>query len=275
MNEVVTRAALWPTATATAQDGKDSRRATTPNKGGPNSHPGTTLLDAALIEAHALDGVKRWPTALARDANGPQRGVNAQGGEGLAQAVRSGRWPTPAASNFNDGEDPRKWRARQEALRAKGNNGNGAGVPLSIAAQEASYADERLADDSIRPGDFDASGRLTPAAQRRLGLPAEEASETTGQLSPAWVELLMGYPIGWTDPARVELCGDHQGWPAPQGAPQFDYEPSRLAGPDDAENRRARITALGNAVVRQCVTVAGARLLAIGAELEALERAAS
>lgn len=161
-NPTLRGAALWPTATA--QDGKDSRRATTPNKGGPNSHPGTTLLDAALIEAHALDGVKRWPTA-------------------------------------------------------------------------------------------------------------QEASEATGQLSPAWVELLMGYPIGWTDPTRTETCGEHQGWPAPQGAPQFDYEPSRLAGPDDAENRRARITALGNAVVRQCVTVAGARMLAIGAELEALERA--
>lgn len=186
MNEVVTRAALWPTATAT--DGRDSRRATTPNKGGPNSHPGTTLLDAALLEAHAADG-----------------------------------------------EDPAEWRARHELHAGKGDDATRSGLPLGIAAQEA--------------------------------------SEATGQLSPAWVELLMGYPIGWTDPARTEPCGEHQGWPAPQGAPQFDYEPARLAGPDDAENRRARITALGNAVVRQCVTVAGARMLAIGAELEALERA--
>jgi hypothetical protein len=44
-------------------------------------------------------------------------------------------WPTPNAQNMNDGERPETWLARQEALKAKGYNGNGAGVPLAIASQ--------------------------------------------------------------------------------------------------------------------------------------------
>lgn len=47
------------------------------------------------------------------------------------------RWPTPAAMNPNDGESPATWRARAETLKAKHGNGNGAGVPLAIAAQES------------------------------------------------------------------------------------------------------------------------------------------
>lgn len=46
------------------------------------------------------------------------------------------RWPTPNAMVSQEGEGPETWRARQEALKAKGCNGNGAGVPLTIAAQE-------------------------------------------------------------------------------------------------------------------------------------------
>lgn len=46
-------------------------------------------------------------------------------------------WPTPNATVANDGETPETWRARQEILKAKGYNGNGAGVPLAIAVQEA------------------------------------------------------------------------------------------------------------------------------------------
>jgi hypothetical protein len=37
---------------------------------------------------------------------------------------------------MNDGESPETWRTRQAQLKAKHVNGNGAGVPLAIAAQE-------------------------------------------------------------------------------------------------------------------------------------------
>ena len=44
--------------------------------------------------------------------------------------------PTPAAGNFNDGEDLESWEARRQRNLAKGINGNGQGTPLTIAAQQ-------------------------------------------------------------------------------------------------------------------------------------------
>ncbi len=43
--------------------------------------------------------------------------------------------PTPNAGLFNDGESPDSWMARRKRIKAKGINGNGMGMPLSIAAQ--------------------------------------------------------------------------------------------------------------------------------------------
>lgn len=54
--------------------------------------------------------------------------------EALSKSVT--RWPTPHAALMNDGEDPESFRRRQAELRRRGINGNGAGVPLTIAAQE-------------------------------------------------------------------------------------------------------------------------------------------
>lgn len=43
--------------------------------------------------------------------------------------------PTPAASQFNDGESPESWQARNDRLRELKVNGNGMGTPLAIAVQ--------------------------------------------------------------------------------------------------------------------------------------------
>lgn len=51
-----------------------------------------------------------------------------------ASGSSSSGWPTPAASIANDGENPQMWFARRERLKKTANNGNGAGVPLTVAA---------------------------------------------------------------------------------------------------------------------------------------------
>lgn len=43
-------------------------------------------------------------------------------------------WPTPTAALTNDGEDPAQWQARADRLKEKGSNGNGAGMPLTVAS---------------------------------------------------------------------------------------------------------------------------------------------
>jgi len=67
-----------------------------------------------------------------------------------------------------------------------------------------------------------------------------------GQLSPLWVEILMGYPIGWTDP-DCEEPEPWPGWPAMMGERQYPYEPPRTG--TGIPNRAKRLKALGNSVV--------------------------
>ena len=74
--------------------------------------------------------------------------------------------------------------------------------------------------------------------------------KSVGSLNPAWVECLMNFPLGWTDPD----CDEPEpwpGWPAMMGEAQFPYEPPRTCG--RLPNRAARLKCLGNAVVpAQC-----------------------
>ena len=44
-------------------------------------------------------------------------------------------WPTPTASLTNDGENPQTFEARRQRNLAKGLNGNGMGVPLTMAVK--------------------------------------------------------------------------------------------------------------------------------------------
>lgn len=75
-----------------------------------------------------------------------------------------------------------------------------------------------------------------------------EGNNAKGQLNPAWVEQLMGYPNGWTDPECDEVT-PWAGWPARPGEAQFAYEhPRTVSG---MKNRAKRLKALGNSVVPQ------------------------
>ena len=76
--------------------------------------------------------------------------------------------------------------------------------------------------------------------------------KSEGRLNPDWCELLMNFPVGWTDPeaplpiiTAESLMADH--WPAPPGVPQRPHEPPRQTLRTD--HRRDRIKALGNGVV--------------------------
>lgn len=133
-------------------------------------------------------------------------------GETLSDQIQC--WPTPDASVSNDSESPESWRARQAQLLTKGINGNGAGVPLAIAAKEWQWPTP-MSNDATRGGDSFKRGNLTlPGAARAFGqvpsLPVETmstagdgSSRSTRVLNPRFVELLMGLPSGWTSFAPV------------------------------------------------------------------------
>jgi len=106
-------------------------------------------------------------------------------------------------------------------------------------------------------------------------MPEIDAKTTLGQLNPSWVEILMGFPIGFTDVDVAELAL-WPGWPAGMGwatpdcsdrrsakskqqgtsnqvktaiVDQYSYEPPRVG--TGIPNRAKRLKCLGNAVVPQ------------------------
>jgi hypothetical protein len=165
-----------------------SPRASDGEKGGPNQRG--SKGDLALPSQAA-----QWPTPTVHDYRDPnskesfaRRAASSSRTEPLNNYVAH-LWPTPAACNPNDWETPETWRARREILKQKSYNGNGAGVPLSIAAQElchSSLPDQTTWRDGSEFSAFDPISLLQYLRRQRL------------RLNENFVEWLMNFPSGWT-----------------------------------------------------------------------------
>lgn len=88
-----------------------------------------------------LRQVKDWATPMVPNggrAPGPGMSSTGMMPDGSKRQVDLGHqarnWPTPDASVVNDGETLESWEARNQREREKGQNGNGMGTPLAIAA---------------------------------------------------------------------------------------------------------------------------------------------
>lgn len=189
-------------------------------------------------------------------------------------ATPTGAWPTPAASMPNDGEAVDSWLARREQLKEKRINGNGAGMPLSVAvtlfptpkSSDSKRSGHSPAEQARKSPDLPAIVVMFPTptksdgsggpgtSPRRMGgknlrtVVAE--SDGNGRLNPAWVEWLMGLPIGWTSPVcDNDALRPHDGWETEMDLP-------RTLPADAMKDRAKRIRALGNGMVWQCAAVA-------------------
>ena len=143
-----------------------------------------------------LSNTENWlPTPQARDhktASKPgsarmQRKMEQGWSPSLEEALLM--LPTPNAGLFNDGEAPDSWLARRERVKLTAKNGNGMGMPLSIAAQ------------LLTPCASDWKGRTNWEAAERHGpqrLPDCLPTGAATYLNPSFVEEMMGYPVGWT-----------------------------------------------------------------------------
>lgn len=147
-------------------------------------------------------------------------------------AIGGGLLPTPAAIVPNDGEKPATWLARRERVKLTANNGNGMGMPLSIAVQllPTPRTCSAMAAPVNSAGNLECDrfpsletvvGRMLPTPTTRdwkdgsqqavanvpsnglLGREIHQAagSTPTGEpmyLNPAFVEEMQGFPVGWT-----------------------------------------------------------------------------
>lgn len=155
-----------------------------------------------------------WHTPMAGDAKGHkyqrdhQRDHHDPNKPRLTNQGLMTGWPTPDAQAMNLTADPQKHMERLEKLREKHNNGNGAGLPLAMAAKLAGWRTPDALNGNTRgiPNQGKRlAKRLKDGRQIQLADQAGMTSgaksngssaqtENTGQLNPDFTRWLMGYP---------------------------------------------------------------------------------
>ena len=150
-------------------------------------HPGMT------DRSHLTGAVRHWPTPDARDANAEgleagKRRLKRYSTMGLQTAVRL--WPTPGTRDHHAQGAGMNTKARSASLATVTEKFPN---PMSGSYTEASH---RQMSGGFR--EAMAPHLPTSTANRRDGLESHGKNVVSGQLSADWVELLMGWPCGWT-----------------------------------------------------------------------------
>ena len=179
-----------------------------------------------------------WSTPTAFDAHnikGERKKSSGGQIEPLQQQVRL--WPTPQAKD-HDLEPLEKWKKRSKKKKEQGIN-------LQFALR---HAVQMLPTPTAR----DWKGGRKPETLKKAGrnennsLPDKVNAQlqTTGSLNPDWVEWLMGYGQGYTDPDNKDkfTLYSHQGFP---------NEPEIARVTTENQYRKDRLKALGNSIVPQ------------------------
>jgi DNA (cytosine-5)-methyltransferase 1 len=224
------------------------------------------LNHRAVLERDLVGYGLTWVLCGACDAGAPHRRMRVfilaelDGiGRGIVEApsdrawspVENTRtWSTPTAGNFNEHESAEVWYARRARIREEKKNGNGMGEPLCM--QVRMWGTPRVGGGGSGRAREDDAGRL----ENQVG------GARSQRLNPAWVEPLMGYPIGWTSPEGDRLTPDPtprwprgrypKGWDRSQPWQGFSWEPPRTLPDGPAiPGRPVQLRALGNAVSPQ------------------------
>lgn len=105
--------------------------------------------------------------------------------------------PTPSASGF-ECRDVGRMLERREECKKKHGNGNGFG--LTLGQFVAVYPTPRASDWRSGSVSEQTHGKNSrPLCEQIVRMEASGDSTRPTSLNPAWVEWLMGFPIGWTD----------------------------------------------------------------------------
>lgn len=137
---------------------------------GSNQRPGPAGKRPSL---DAMARTRSWPTPTVSGLYGKRREGTASG-DGLATSVR--QWPTPTAHNA-------KGAPGEDSIAAGGRQSD-----LVVAVRQWPT-----------PTTQDAANNGGASQLRRNTIPLNAAVGPGQMLSPRWVELLMGYPLGWTE----------------------------------------------------------------------------
>lgn len=183
----------WPTANS--RDSSDAARHTT-DPGKP-MHPGTTLTDAIRTWATPRASPNENRTTKHAPTHGETHGETLAGQ--TAEWAQAEAWRSPTTTDWK-GESARSWQTRED----------GDTTPR-LADQVASLSSGPPAPANASSGS--ASSQPTPGSPRP-------------RLNPTFVEWMMNFPRGWTDPAT---WGDSttSSWPPARSAPRSGSGSSR------------------------------------------------
>jgi site-specific DNA-cytosine methylase len=214
--------------------------------GGP-SLPDLDLTVSPKEWAERVADGRPWPTPSVK-GNDNRAELSPTSGDGLATAAREACWATPRAS---DDRGPGRIVGRSPTSE-----------PLS---EQARTWPSPAATDAKTAGPGQRRGQLGEA----VGAPY--------RLHAPWVETLMGWPVGWTEPEGPSLRGHAEElltaprWPRGRPPaehvgpwPGYEWEPSRTESGPPTKGRPARLRMCGNGVVPQAAAIALAAALAAG-----------
>ena len=191
-------------------------------------------------------------------------------------------WPTPTANQYEH-SDIDALLARRERVKKEKKNGHGFGLTTSNAvmvAERETWPTPTASDEKMGYSKNAGQARLRDVAvmwptlcasqyrgtgplgskshQHRLDrgyldATVQHREQASGKLNPTWTEVLMGYPVGYTetDGPPVTAMLSVQSWL--DGSWEMDIP--RLTTYNN--KRTKRLKALGNAVVPQCVEYLG------------------
>lgn len=197
------------------------------NKGGAAGRVGKERFS---LNSMARKGMLPTPTV---NGNNNRHGITAKAGDGLATRLRR-MLPTPKANDYKGSVSP--------GLAKKRMGESSRGVDLS----EFILRDQMLPTPSALQGNQ--SGRFDEYGGSKNHLRGTELGR--GLLNPAWVELFMGWPLGWTDLLAIDDLGEWGSWD--EGWAD-DVSPILPERPDHC---RERLTAIGNGQVPLCAAAA-------------------
>lgn len=166
-------------------------------------------------------------------------------GPGLQSAVLL--WPTPTKSGSHH-EDLDKFRERQARLKKRHGQrtGNGCGPSLGVAVQL--WPTPIKSDGKVESRSFFEDRKIRTGRDNGTPLRVAVQEDEHGYLNPDWVEQLMGYPVGWTDPdvESVAVLNERQAVALP-GQEQFVGEEPRTVS-SRYDGYQTRIEQLGNSI---------------------------
>lgn len=193
----------------------------------------TSTRSNGLMGPNIREQAMNWPTpdvcSASRDMSkiDPERQNTANGKVTIGLPTIAESWPTPSAAVTNLTESPESWQERADKLKEKHGNGNGAGMPLTVAASvwPTPASRDQKGENSlvhILRTDGRTDGRLQHIDQLpnfvMFHFSHQDQTMTDGQqslqqgptsrrrLNAQFVDWLMGWQPGWTN-TEPTACG--------------------------------------------------------------------